>query len=563
MKLTTANLFLFPLLTLSLFAQDRQRVEIGDGTKIPFGTAIYSTEAEIVNSRVKNASLKFSTGGVGCDKNHSFRINDSADGFFTSSEYKSTVYLYTDCDTASNKSIQGIIGIFMEKTEAHYAYQYTADVKVSKVGDLNGDGLDELAIFSHEKTQSGYRTAVRLVEFSNGGLKKYGGFELQGEDDILTASKLYAEKADPPVFYRTIFKTDGSRWRPSQPFQPIGLDDDWTAYVTDRSQKGILKHLWAWTFILQMIGFVWLLGFVVYEVIVSARATEVEKTEKENRKAGTAAPIVRDDLPKLKPLTCENCGAGVPLRKGEMVCPHCGTKASTPEEYFNVAKVRGEINDKIRSAAAYLQRATFLGSNWARFATLFAAAWLSAALVAVIALFNTGNLEPYQTYLAYKAIFALGSFSSCFWVVSLLFGFAIWSTKVKKALPVVELKENLGRAETANCAQCGGAIEYRPNDLASVCGYCGVETYRANLAWNLRSLTNKANEKANFSLVEARKSVEDAVWEITGTPRVFAFLLILVAIFGGLVWLFSASYDNLPSSVKDGFDLIGDNTGAI
>lgn len=201
--------------------------------------------------------------------------------------------------------------------------------------------------------------------------------------------------------------------------------------------------------------------------------------------------------------------------------------------------------------------------NWIRYGTLFLSVWLIAAFIAIVVLINKGSFELYQIYLSSKIIFGLGSFSNCFWIISLLFGFAIWSPNLKKVLPTVELNENLGHCENAKCSQCGGAIQYQINDLATVCGYCGVETYRAKLAWKLRNLTNNANQKANFSLIEAKNSFEDAIWEITRTPRTFAFLLILVAIFGGIVWLLSASYDSLPNSVKDIFELISDILGAI
>jgi hypothetical protein len=84
-----------------------------------------------------------------------------------------------------------------------------------------------------------------------------------------------------------------------------------------------------------------------------------------------------------------------------------------------------------------------------------------------------------------------------------------------------------------------------------------------NLAWKLRKLSNTADQKANFSLLDAKSSVEDAIWEITGTPRVFALLLILIAVFGGCIWLIGAVYESLPPGVRDVIDFVGDILGAL
>ena len=551
------------LLALVQFAQ-AQKVEIGDGTKIPFGMPVYSTEAEIVRTAVKNSGIKVpGESAEECGPNDSFRIGDSVDGSFTSANANSRVYLYSDCYKSGKKRIQGIIALANEQRTAHFAYLNASDVKLVKVSDLDGNGLDELGIYSHRKIAGGYWTSIRIMELGPKGIKKFGSFELENEKDILIAFKLYAENGDPPRFYASSLRTDGKSWKVTEPEKEIKLGEDTASYVEDKSRKGLSKHIWAWTFLIQMVGFVGLIGFVIYELIASARSTETSDAQTGGDESAGMKSKVDAALPKLKPINCESCGAGVPLNEGEITCPNCGTVTSAPADYFDVAKVRNEINQKIRHAAAYIRRAAFLSSSWFRYATLLSAIWLIVDIVAVLVLFNNGNLGVYQSYFASKAVFALGIFSICFWIVSLLFGFAIWGPGIKKAMPVVELKEDLGHAETARCMQCGGAIQYRPNDLATVCGYCGVETYRVNLAWKLRKLSNTADQKANFSLLDAKKSVEDAIWEITGTPRMFAFLLILIAIFGGCIWLIGAVYDSLPPGIRDVIDFIGDIFGAL
>lgn len=305
-----------------------------------------------------------------------------------------------------------------------------------------------------------------------------------------------------------------------------------------------LKHIIVVTYILQVIGFLALAVIVIYEFFSVLSEPNDLKQAKIDRKNGKTPPIVNDNMPKLKPINCQNCGAGVPLSENEMICPNCGTKSQTPENYFDFAHAREAINGKIRVAATYLNRADWLASNRVRLAIGLLVLWLSFSLVMFFVLSYNGNFEPYQSWFKANAIVKMISklavVTYLFWIFSLLLGFLSWSPRLRKTLPTIEFNENLGTNENANCSQCGGAISYQFNDLATVCGYCGVETYRAKLAWKLKNLTNSAHEKANFSLIETKKYVEDAIEEIWGTPKVLMFLLMLVVIIFGGMGLLSA-----------------------
>ncbi len=301
----------------------------------------------------------------------------------------------------------------------------------------------------------------------------------------------------------------------------------------------LLKHSTAITFFLQAVGFVALCSLVIYEFFAVFSENKEEKIYKDNRKKGKSPLIVADNLAKLKPINCQSCGAGVPLRENELICPNCGTKSHAPENYFDVAHAREAINGKLRDATVYLKRADWLASNWTRAAMGLLVLWLSFSLIMFFVLSYNGNFEPYQSWFKANAIDKMISriavFTWLFWIISVTLGFLSWSPRLRKTLPTIEFNDKLGTSETANCSPCGGAISYQSNDLATVCGYCGVETYRAKLAWKLKNLTNSAHEKANFSLIEAKKYAEDAIEEIWGTPKLLMFLLILVAvIFGGL-----------------------------
>lgn len=303
----------------------------------------------------------------------------------------------------------------------------------------------------------------------------------------------------------------------------------------------ILKPFVFFTGVLQMVGFVALAVFMMYEFFSFLIEDDKAKVEKDDRKKGKAPLIVADNLPKLKPINCQNCGAGIPLQENEMICPNCGTKSKAPENYFDVAHAREAINSKIRDAATYLKSADWLSSHWVRVAIGLSVIWLIFSLTMFFVFSYQKDFEPYQTLLntnsTVKRLKTFGLFAWLFWIISLSLGFLSWSPRVRKTLPTIEFNENLGTSETANCLQCGGTISYQSNDLATVCGYCGVETYRAKLAWKLKNLTNSAHEKANFSLIEAKKYVEDAILEIWFTPKILMCLLMFVAILVGFAKL--------------------------
>jgi len=268
-----------------------------------------------------------------------------------------------------------------------------------------------------------------------------------------------------------------------------------------------------------------------------------------------------DNLPTFDPINCDACGASVPLKEGEMICPNCGVKTAAPANYFDVVRAREAINAKIRESAEYLRRANILTSSWVRIGLAAVVVWIAYSIIAVFVFSSRESFEPFQEYLfggKGEIITVFGAFTSAFWVVSLGLAFLIWSPRVRKNIPVIETGTNIANAEAGICPQCSGGISYRADDLATVCGYCGVEVYRAKLAWKLRNVTNIANKKAEFSLTDAKRAAENAVDEVIGTPKVFMLLLILIAIFVGVSWLISAGYDMLPEGVRSFLEFIGD-----
>ncbi len=567
-------------------AQDANRVLIADGNILQFGRNItYSDSNKEIFEFIKNTKVSAKTFGVDekCYRSETtpnqpsdnISIYDSTEGFFTSKSVVTTAYLYYGCDSAINKKYSGIIILRLPEDKkstskpsfiANYQFTYKGETAIKKVEDLNGDGLDELAIFSSEAKN---KKSFRLIEFTPKGIQSNSREIYNLEKTPAGYSKIFAEKTTQgsPKFFEESYTMTGKGWAKGS-IQEIKLDADSTKFYGGGISSGakILKTLIFLLFIVQLIAFIGLLGYLIYQFIKvffeDSSQKEASKHAKEERKAGKSLPIIEDNLPRLDPINCQNCASPVPLQEGEMSCPGCGTKTKAPANYFDVAKSRQAIHEKLHRAEISFRRANWLVSGWMRGLMGLIPLVQIISMIAIFVWINKGTFEPFQNYLVgnsgFKTLFGFGIFSNLFWIVSFGFGFLIWSPSLRKALPTIESTESIGKAETARCSNCGGGISYQADDLATVCGYCGVEIYRAKLAWKMRNLTNNVHEKASFSLIEAQKAVEDAKWEITGTPIIFAALLLIIVVFAGVAFLISSLYEKLPSGIKDIFEFIGD-----
>jgi hypothetical protein len=78
---------------------------------------------------------------------------------------------------------------------------------------------------------------------------------------------------------------------------------------------------------------------------------------------------------------------------------------------------------------------------------------------------------------------------------------------------------------------CGGSIAYERGDLATVCGYCGVETYRVKVAWQARQRAKHSRQVATFSLVEAMQVSREKVDDLISTPAILIFIFVVCPFF--------------------------------
>ena len=63
--------------------------------------------------------------------------------------------------------------------------------------------------------------------------------------------------------------------------------------------------------------------------------------------------LIHDDLPRLQPLNCDACGAGMLLKETGTLCPHCQTKGGLPDDYSAAVSLRTEVKKLLKSAVRH------------------------------------------------------------------------------------------------------------------------------------------------------------------------------------------------------------------
>ena len=531
-------------------AQEPSRILVVDGTRIQAGRPAYGSESDLVRDQARRNPASVPRGALPACRidvaTPEFRVHDSVNGRFTAIDHPEVAYLYSRCDPARGRR-QGILVLRAlagraggDRFVAHYAYPFRGDVKLATVADLDGDRRNEIAIVSGEVRDD---KSVRVVALSRTGVTKFGTHALETARP-LRQRRLYAETrpGGAPAFFDDMREMTAAGWRAAQPPQPAALDPDTTNYARGASHPGFrLAEAALLTAIAQTVMFIVLIfGTIVF--IVRMFTSGGPKGARARAAAKRAAPA----LPALQPLKCPACGAGVPLRGDVLVCPSCANRFAAPREYDQIRIFRDDAARRLKRATRYWRMANILASRWMGRVLLALSVWLIASIpLLFIGWDDLAYVE--RLFKPSVPLVILVGLAYVFWIPTLWMTAGMLSPKARQALPTLETGEGLGTAEAANCAQCGGAIRFDKTDLAAVCGYCGVETYRARLAWRLRNIANDARHRATFSLIDAMKAVRAAVEDIVSTPMIFAFIFIIAPAFVmglyaaadwlGLTWL--------------------------
>jgi len=261
---------------------------------------------------------------------------------------------------------------------------------------------------------------------------------------------------------------------------------------------------------------------------LSALKKELELSRKKEIKSDNIFELILKGLPKLRPLNCINCGAGVLLQKTGTFCPHCHARADLPADYATAVSLRSKVKSLVKSAIRHWRVAKLLTNpvvRWIFFLLIFA-----EPLVLFPTVLIGSNVFP-DTWVD-EAFVALGETTSFLIMLAAFFGFIIWmivfifltslSKSLRRELPVVPVFESKIRGnETASCQACGGGIEYDAGAFACICSYCNVENYRVQFVRRERAKVEKQTTGTKSVLFGAMEILE----EFVGTFAVVSIIL--------------------------------------
>lgn len=199
---------------------------------------------------------------------------------------------------------------------------------------------------------------------------------------------------------------------------------------------------------------------------------------KRRRKLGAAK---RDDdapekalAPALAPLRCTQCQAPVPLLARAFPCPHCRAPVEPRGEYVRALAAKLRADDMLARAERMWRRSRIVCSRpvtWSMGLSLLA--WTAGIIAACVHLREVGA-PGFALVLPGLVV-----------VAQLFFGFGYISGvgDGRKELPPVPPRTAFAiDAAQAACAGCHAPLVFGAGRLASTCGYCLAESYRAALA---------------------------------------------------------------------------------
>ncbi|HEX7177394.1 MAG TPA: hypothetical protein VF240_19205 [Pyrinomonadaceae bacterium] len=285
---------------------------------------------------------------------------------------------------------------------------------------------------------------------------------------------------------------------------------------------------------------------------------ELEVIRGRKTKTTEISRLVQDDLPKLQPLKCRACGAGVLLKETETFCPHCETRSNLPEDYAAAVSLRREVKKLLKSAVRHWRAANILTRPLLTglFVSLGVAGPLLALFLPVIIQTAGGTLP---NTVADSLMASLGTpldgIVYLFWISGIIIWtlmflcLAVTGSDLRKKLPVVPvLEEKIRGGETADCHTCGGAIEYEKDDFASICSYCNVGNFRVRFTRLKRAEIEDRKTQTSFALFGAMEIIENYVTLIYAGALIFFGFPALLFILG--VAIYAAANGSLVLSMS-------------
>lgn len=283
-----------------------------------------------------------------------------------------------------------------------------------------------------------------------------------------------------------------------------------------------------------LLGMIWYRQSARLEAVGAALDSDRKRHDRTLRSLLTA-------LPKLVPLNCPACGGAVSLGVAATECVSCHTRFPPPADYAATVSLRRRLHRLTRAAVFHWSLARVLTSG--PMGGLFTLAIAAEPTIFLITLIGASTdrdswLDRLLERLgegpgAALALLGFGGFVIGIVAFIMLAGLA---RDLRTKLPVFPVSVGARAAETAfaTCRSCGGGIQYDRRAFAALCGYCGIENYRADHGRQDHAEAAGERSRTRASLFGAMRIVEEftGIFFFTMAIMVGAFLLlsILVAV---------------------------------
>lgn len=244
-------------------------------------------------------------------------------------------------------------------------------------------------------------------------------------------------------------------------------------------------------------------------------------------------------LPMLQPLHCPACGGALALEAATTICTHCRAPTAPPADYAATIALRARLRRLTSAALFHWRQARVLTSTPWRL-LLIALAFAEPAIFAITLIGAATYADTWLDRLFTRA----GEQLSLALMLLSFGGFVIWmvvflmlsslSRTLRRQLPASPTiaRDDAPATEFATCRSCGGGIRYDTRAFAALCGYCGVENYRADHGRRERAQAEVARATTRATLFGAMTIIEDFTGTFLFTTVILTtgFLLLVLVI---------------------------------
>ena len=216
---------------------------------------IYDGRAEIKTAKISAADENFLKrealpiareawkNDEGCEEN--FEIQDAASGAFTRQGATQKAFLYRFCETGHNFGKDGIVVVENGRIVAHYFYDGGWDSSIIALPDINGNGINEIALGESGMNQGYGWSVITIIELQpEGGVEKFGIFDTWSdncgavEKNCQTEAYVLSVKpGDFPAFQSQKYRQVGKTWRTVGKAVKAKPRDDESSYLFAKPKK--------------------------------------------------------------------------------------------------------------------------------------------------------------------------------------------------------------------------------------------------------------------------------------------------------------------------------------